>query len=193
MAVTWGGEVPCHPGPNYVYVEVPKAGATSIMAALTDPPAGEDVHRWAGYVDAASVADMYRWLRTRWLDLFSFTVVRDPIARFVSFYRSLDGPQAYWGDVDRYVLTRFEHTAYVANIHAVPQTRIIGTDLRRFNYVGWTEHMDKVEAILRTYVDPDLKIGHLNASWTDAPVIGPRARARLRDLYRTDYEAFRRR
>lgn len=195
--MAWEGQVPTHPVEvaGCVYVEVPKAGCTSVKWALSPlkggPPDDEDIHHWFGYTNARSVGELYEWLGTRWAHLFRFTVVRDPIERFRSFYFGLQPwEQGAYGDLDRYVLNEFERDErWRWDIHAIPQTLLVGSELERFDYVGRTENMAEVEAVLREQVDPSIALPHLNQSGSEGYEIGPRALKRLRSIYRRDLNA----
>lgn len=185
--MTWGGEVPCHPfyPAGLLYVEVPKCGATSIKWALAAPapPEGEEVHRWLGYIDAQDVAQMQEWLAGRWAHLFRFTVIRDPIARFVSYFTSQRR-----GDIERFVLDEFSLEIARRDIHSAPQTDIIGGDLARFDFVGHTEVMEHVSTILSEVTDTEIVIGHRNRTHRDRPDLSAAAIARLQEIYRADLE-----
>lgn len=194
---TWAGQIPCHPveSAGCVYVEVPKAGCTSVKWALSPfrggPPAeGEDIHRWFGYTHAGSVDQLYDWLDTRWADLFRFTVVRDPIARFCSFYYGLLQPheRGAYGDINRYVLEEFDRDDWRRDIHAIPQTLVIGTELERFDLVARTEDMAGLEAALVAAVSKEITLPHLNRSSAPRDLLTRDATARLRAIFWRDYE-----
>lgn len=181
--------VPCHAYETVgvVYVEVPKAGATSIKWALSPfkggpPEPTEDIHRWTGYIEAEDVSHLYRWLSTRWSSYFRFTVLRDPIARFVSFYRWLPRDQQI--DLERFILAG----GWRDNIHAIPQTAIVGTDLARFDYIGRTEDMAEVQAVLREHLDRPVVVPWLNAAKAKVPEVSELAEAMLREFYAEDYD-----
>lgn len=197
--MTWRGQVPCHPfeAARCVYVEVPKAGCTSVKTALSPfkggpPEDGEDIHGWTGYTHARSVRHLYDWLETRWSDLFRFTVVREPTERFVSFYYGLEPyERGCYGDVNRYVCSgEFERDLeWRSNIHVIPQTLLIGTELERFDFVGRTETMDvELWREFRDRLGLDVDVPHLNRSSADRDELSDETRERLRVIYWRDYE-----
>ena len=195
--MSWSGQIPCHPVEvaGLVYVEVPKAGCTSIKWALSrfkggPPAATEDIHGWFGYTHAQHRSQLNGWLETRWADLFRFTVLRDPIARFLSFYYGLQiHERGCYGDVSRYVESgAFEADPWANDIHAIPQTFLLGGDLSRYDFVGRTEDMGKVEVELRRVTGVHLEIPHANRSTTERRPLSLVAERRLREIYAKDYE-----
>lgn len=186
----WDGGIPCHPleAIQAVYVEIPKAGCTSVKIALSAFKGGSpdrDIHSWFGYTTAHGVDELYRWFETRWRGFFKFTVVRQPIARFESFYYSLPGATA--DEVSSFVLEDFSWSGWRTDIHAQPQTHLIGTELERFDFVGRTERMGEVEALLSKKFGR-LRIPHANRSRTPRGELSKPARAFLRRVYRQDFE-----
>jgi hypothetical protein len=192
----WNGQIPCHPVESIgvVFVEVPKAGCTSVKWVLSPfkggpPREGTDVHQWFGYTHADSVGQLHEWLDTRWRGFFRFTVVRDPIARFRSFYYGLQPwERGAYGDINRYVLEEFDRDPWRWDIHAVPQTMLIGEELWRFDFVGRTEDMEAVRRELSLVVGQEIEMPHLNRS-PAGPRPNERAMWRLREVYRADFEA----
>lgn len=190
----WAGDVPCHPVEvaGIVYVEVPKAGCTSVKAALAPFKGGitkqDDVHKWFGYTHARSTEEMRRWLGTRWLNLFRFTVVRHPIARFESFYWGLSyHERGAYGDINRFVLEEFPTSPWAWDIHAIPQSMLLG-GIGGFDFVGKTEDMEEVSGMLSDVTGTTVKIGHLNRSSKHRVKLEPEARDRLREIYIRDFE-----
>lgn len=193
----WDGTIPCHPidAAKIVYVEVPKAGCTSVKYALSPfkggpPDPDEDIHRWYSYTWARDVGELYRWFRTRWAGYFKFTVVRDPIARFESFYYDkVDPAERYATTIDRYVMGEFERDERRMDIHAIPQSMLLGPELGQFDLVGRLEDMSSVASVLSAHTGRAIVIPHLNASGS-RPSLERATRARLAMIYRADIEAF---
>jgi len=179
--VRWDGSIPCHEFGGVLYVEVPKAAATSIKAALGEVPEGEDPHRWLGYIDARDPAQLQAWLLGRWAKLFRFTVVRHPVARFESYFYGHVG-----GDINAFIQDGF----WDRDVHAVPQTAILGEDLAGFDFVGRVEAMDLVQRRLRRTgsVPSRLSLPHLNASVGKRQRLGAASRRVLEAVYRRDFE-----
>lgn len=183
----WDGRIPCHPidGAGVVFVEVPKAGCTSVKLALATlkggpPEPDEDIHHWYSYTWAADVDELYRWFDTRWRHYFRFTVVRDPIARFESYYYSLVGERGINSHVHSLRTTRLD-------IHAVPQAQLIGPEPERFDLVGRTEDMAAVQLALAIATGRIISIPHANRSEPARRPITAKARARLDKIYRADF------
>lgn len=182
--------IPCHPveAANLVYVEVPKAGCTSIKWALAafkgeQPVKSTDIHHWFGYTHARDVAELNEWLTGRWGNMRRFTVVRNPVDRFLSFYYGLQpAERGAWGDVNRYVIEQLGVDAWAEDIHVVPQTLLLGTNLSCYDHVGHTEDMAATAAWLGVAVPHHSRYEGVRQPLTAA------ALKRLRSVYRTDYE-----
>lgn len=192
MALRWNGPIPCHPvdAACCVYIEVPKAGATSVKWALSPfkggPPGNdaEDIHPWFGYTEARDIAQLYEWLDGRWENYFRFTVVRDPIRRFRSFYYGM-GPGE---DISRYVLEDFERDErWWGDIHVVPQTQLIGAELGHFDFVGHTEDMAEVQRKLQANVATKISVPHRNRGTAPGAQLSAEANRHLRRIYAEDY------
>lgn len=184
----WRGEIPCHPVRGLVYVEIPKTGCTSVKHALAEyagtPPEG-DVHRWMGYTEARDLEQLQDWLQGRWAQTFSFTVMRDPLARFQSYYY---GNHVYerFPDINDFVL--HELVEMMSDIHAVPQTALVG-DLTGFDYVGRTHNMAAVSRRLSKAARRRIWIERHNAGPPlQRQELSGASLRRLRDIYRADYE-----
>lgn len=182
----WDGAIPCHPidGAGIVYVEVPKAGCTSIKLALSGlkggpPEPDEDIHHWWSYTWATDLAELYRWFDTRWRTYFKFTVVREPVARFESFY---------YGKVGQYAINSYVHALRMTqlDVHAVPQASLLGPELDRFSFIGRTEQMDVVGTVLSAVAGQVITVPHANRSEPERRPLTPKARARLLEVYHAD-------
>src|SRR3990172_2820060 len=116
--------LPCHPlpGERAVWLEVPKAGCTSLKVALADfrkgdpPKNADEVHTWFGY----SHVETLKGFDQRWRGWYRFTVVRSPITRFLSFFYGLNDDERP-EDLNEFVLHGFEHNDWRYNIHAAAQ------------------------------------------------------------------------
>lgn len=192
----WDGTIPCHPfdAAQVVYVEVPKAACTSIKWALSPvlggpPDDGDDIHHWTGYTHARDFGELQRWLATRWRGYFKFTVVRDPITRFESFYYDkLSAAERYAMTIDEYVLAHFAADPRRLDIHAIPQTMLIG-DGSAFDFVGRVEAIAEVRQVLSDHLGWLVEIPHLNRSPVDREPLGVPAMLHLADVYHDDFVA----
>lgn len=195
----WDGRIPLHPvaGIDVVYAEVPKAGCTSVKLALAPfrggAPASDDnetLHRWFGYSYARHVGEMQDWFATCWGGFYRFTVVRNPIARFESFYyeKVSDAQRAVYGSIDRYVDKHFDADDWRWNAHTVPQTALIGTNLSVFDDVFRLERIHKLGIELTKRVGAKVTIPHANRSSVPRKAMSPGTEEQLRDIYRADFE-----
>ena len=145
-----------------VYVEVPKAGCTSIkwvLRSLRGDWGGEpdaSFHRWFGYrhVDSARLGQVLDEQFPGWK---KFTVIREPGARLVSLYHNIVRCSNEWKGAQCASLhdfvRNFERSGWRHDGHGRPQTEIVGEDLSIYDFVGRTEDMAAVFAYLRDLFD----------------------------------------
>ena len=192
----WDGQIPCHefPRERIVWVEVPKAASTSLKLALANGLHGTGfvddrlLHEHVGYTYAANVGELGDWLTWRWPagPWWRFTVVRDPVARFVSLYREKVDRDGL-GDIDAWVAAQAD-SHWWEDIHAVPQVRIVG-DPGWYDHVGHVERLDETAALLSERLGQPIILGRHNATGK-APPIAARTRDMLRRRYADDLSAF---
>lgn len=181
-----GLRIPVHIWGDCLYVEVPRSGCTSIITAFNPELVHYTdlaVHGAAIKTFAPDLPTLQFWLAKSWRSYWKFTVVREPIARFRSYYygyRERDGLPDDINDFAR------DLPAYVASNkwpqHFVPQTWLIGEDLSLFDYVGRLERMDLVEQRLGR------AIPHRFASKQDEQVLTEESITRLDTFYRRDFD-----
>lgn len=128
-----------------------------------------------------------------------FTLIRDPIKRFVSFYK--------WGvmrnkcnferhiDINAFV-DHFEDyldASPKVRFHLLPQFQFVGKDLAYYNRVFKVENLAELEAYLSARAGKEISIPRVNttALLNQAPALTPQSVARLKDIYRQDYELLR--
>ena len=186
----------CHPfdEQRFVYVEIPKAGCTSVKQALArlkskgpqPPQETSEFHDWFGYTHVANTKRLKRRLENRWRDYFTFTVVRNPIDRFESLYYEKINLQ---GDINAYIQDELsDDNRWLFNPHGTPQVNLIGEDLSSFDFVGRTENMEEVSARLSQTVGAE-PLRHLNRSRRTArPPLSQQSLRRLTEVYRRDFE-----
>lgn len=125
----------------------------------------------------------------------SFTVIRDPIGRFLSFYN--------WGVIDnRCGFDRpVEINAFVADFktylnfspkvsfHLSPQHLFIGRDLSFYNRIFRTENLIELGSYLSQRSGKEISVGKVNSSSTcvGAHDLTPESRKRLAEIYKEDY------
>lgn len=184
----WDRSVPVHPiRPSLVYVEVPKAGCTSVKMMLAPlkgggPEPWEDIHQWFGYTHADDHHHLREWLRGRWADWFRFTVVRDPITRFESYFHG----RQVGGNINDFALNRLRD---VDDIHAARQTDLLGYDLSCYDFVGRLEEPELIEATVSEVLGMELTLPWLNRSRRPkGSALTPKARRSVRAYYRADFE-----
>lgn len=187
----WDGRIPVHElSGDIVWVEIPKAGSTSVKIALANALRGgsftddTDLHDWFGYTYAANQDELHDWLTDRWRDRWKFCVLRDPAARFVSLYYEKIDPHRY-GSINAWIQGNAD-SWWWDDIHAVPQTQIVG-DLADYTYVGRIEDSLDVEAHLSARVGEHVKLGHHNATNGDREPLDPLTVRLLEARYAEDY------
>ena len=192
----WDGQIPTHPfeTARLVWVEVPKSGSTSVKMALANALLGtaftDDIglHDFVGWTHARTQAELAEWLAQRWDGWYRFTVVRHPIDRFESLYYEKIDP-AGRGSINAWVAAQAD-SYWWEDIHAVPQTRIIG-DPAAYDCVGRLERLDELATMLSERLAVPLQFGrHNSARRPDREPLTAETRALLARIYAADLEAF---
>ncbi len=205
--------VPTHeiPERRLLYVEIPKTGCASIKYALLRfRPACRDVlgtpafHTRFGYTHL-DYCRLRETLQTTYKGWRIFTVVRNPYARFLSYYmlNYMNGARHLRQQplqIDQYLdaLLAGERVAIVggkrvtmADTHIRPQHLIIGSDLSPYEFIGRTEDMAAVFAYLDTVVGEPVPRHHKNNSrhlhTGPYPVLTDEQKAKIYALYEEDF------
>lgn len=126
----------------------------------------------------------------------TFTVVRDPIDRFISFYK--------WGVIDNncgfkqpveinaFVTGFAEFMNYSPKVrfHLTPQYLFTGKDLSYYNRIFRIEDLAEVGHYLSERAQKTISFGKVNSTSQRASEIDltPASRARLAEIYREDYD-----
>ncbi len=198
-ASPWNGQIPTHVyhRAKIVYVEVPKAGCTSIKSMLAplrgDEYTGEDIHEWTGYVYARGLKTLYAYLDNRWPDFFKFTVVREPIDRFQSFFYGLNVGEkiAYNGstDINEFVMSKLEFNPWMSDIHAVPQHWLTGDRLGHYTHLGTLETIEKTVDAIIEWTGTEVHMPHLNKS-RRTDTLSMAARRKLSRMFEEDFKLY---
>lgn len=195
----WDGSIPCHiyGAAKLVFVEVPKAGNTSIKRALAHLNGWEydrdhpDIHKLTGYAYATE-GELRGHLEERWREWSTFAMVRHPYDRFRSFWQGAIGRNALAGvgllDVNVWVQARIDDPFW-QDFHAIPQSRII-VDPSLYDHIGRVDDMAATEAWLTEVAGHEVTIPHANRSGSEGIVLDDRTKAIIRELYRADFEMF---
>lgn len=163
------------------YFNIPKCGCTSVgnllfLAERPDEPRPKDIHR---HFRAAQHADTIDHLQ----DYYKFTVVRDPVKRFVSCFRNRI---LHHGDlkplVDTNIIHRvpginefalrlefFADQSLVMEHHVTPQSRFLNNDLSFLDRVYPIEEIAQVAKDVSKMVGRDLDMPH---EQTGGPSVG---------------------
>lgn len=196
----WDGNVPCHiyGAARIVFIEVPKAGNTSIKRALA-PLNGRaqdrdwhDIHKLTGYVYATE-GELREHLQLRWKDWSVFAMTRHPYDRFRSFWQGAIGRNAMDKvgllDPNLWVQARIDDPFWL-DFHAIPQSRLI-VEPSLYDHIGKVEDMDATGRWLSEVSGQKIRIPHANQSGSQhVPLLDDRTKAILRELYRADFEMF---
>ena len=126
----------------------------------------------------------------------SIAVVRDPVRRFVSFYKwaVTDNNCGFERDIEiNEFVTDFEthlKSSPKVRFHLAPQTMFIGKDLGFFDRVFQVENLRDLEAYLskRAGVPVRLPISNPSATAKASPTLSDASIRRIMDLYHEDYK-----
>jgi hypothetical protein len=190
--------IPCHviESHSFLYVEVPKAGCSSIKASLAPWKKGaawqgtstDDMHEWFGYTNVSGIPELLSRFETCWREYYKFTVVRHPITRFESlFYNKIRN--SYKDTINEYIHSRFMKDEWWGNAHCAPQTTLIGMDISRYDFVGRLEAIPLVERQLSSLFE-NISIPHLNSRPVNAGYtpLSDTSLARLKEAYKDDFD-----
>jgi len=186
------------------YLTVRKSGCTSIKQRLAELR-GENRRR-----DSQQIHENHAHLVMakdfdRQPEWFSFTIVREPINRFLSFYcnKVLDqnlndnptirnrGRYGYFPNmplddaIDTLCGCRFEPEP-----HGVPQATLIDQVGFELDYIGRLERLDESAGAIRNATGLELLDRHLNRFGGPKPLISASQFARLADFYAEDIRRF---
>jgi hypothetical protein len=184
-----------------VYYPAPKSASSTLRAVFFEI---ENGYRFTPFIINGAPVDLF-WLYGH-SDLFErvevppghevFTVVRDPIERFLSFYK--------WGVIDNHCgfdrpvevnefvagfATYLNRTPKI-RFHLSPQFLFIGKDLAYYNRIFRMEDLGELGRYLSDRAQAEITVGRVNTSSPRAagPELTPDSRARLAAIYREDYE-----
>lgn len=200
VASPWDGSIPVHiyGAARLVFVEVPKAGNTSIKRALAHLNGWEydheypDIHKLTGYV-YCNEGELREHLERRWRDWRVFTVVRHPYDRFRSFWQGAIGRNAMDRvgllDPNLWVQARIDD-GFWQDFHAIPQSRLVVVP-ESYSHIGRTDNMVQTRNWLTKVVGHPIDIPHANRSESEKlPPLNDTTKAILHELYRGDFEMF---
>ena len=180
-----------------VFVHVPKTGGTSVARALYGTDGGG--HR--------TIRDYRAELGDAFVDgAFSFAVVRDPVERLASAFRYLKAGggnrlDAAFGDrvlvrydtLDAFVRGWLGPETVREQVHFRPQAEFVtGADgALDLDLVARHERLAEDYEAVRRRTGRGGPLPHLNVGPPrSAPDLSAEARARVRDLYRVDFDLF---
>ena len=126
------------------------------------------------------------------------TVVRDPIQRFLSFYKwaviDNNGEFTQTIEINDFVAdfeTLLTHSGKV-RWHLLPQWVFTGKDLSFYHHIFRAERMDVLQSYLSERANRHIALPHVNSSsGPKENTLTPKSRAKLRDIYREDYALLR--
>lgn len=184
-----------HPFPDQkiLYIEVPKAGCSSVKYALRNFKEGgssetdrREVHSLFGYtiVHAKSLKQMIASSYPGWI---VFTVVRNPYDRFLSLYYD-DNKKNWETPFDEY-LNNFVKSKWIFDNHGIAQASLIGDDLSAFDFVGRTENMPELFTFLSKSFQQRIISTHKNKSSPSNKItLNSEQKEKIFKLYKKDFE-----
>lgn len=146
-------------------------------------------------------------------------VLRDPVERFVSFYRShvlqyyklwkekrrewapypkRMGLEEFVSKVERNWAQKpwkrresWDQEGYAYDKHCWPHTYYLGTDAGYFTHLFAIEQLDKLAELLSELTEQEIELPYNNVTANvEAPKITPALRKRVQKLYQDDYKIF---
>jgi len=179
------------PEKKIIYVEVPKAGCSSIKVALKknrgdwDGPIDSSFHVWFHYT-RVTVEDLENTLKTKYSDWKKFTVVRNPYDRFLSLYND-PRKKLFKKSID-IVLRDFKKYWY-RDAHGMSQADLIGRDTSIYDFVGHTESMEDVFDYLSEAFGEKIEFEHRNTARSKKHLsLNYEQKVKLQELYPEDFD-----
>ncbi|MBW2998102.1 glycosyltransferase [Candidatus Woesearchaeota archaeon] len=178
------------PKEKVLYIEVPKAGCTSIKYSLKEfkgdwtKKAFKKIHNWYGY-EHIKTKDLKKEFMSKYKDWTKFTVVRNPYQRFISLFK--DKNKVKEKDFKKYVKT-FKKNKRFEEHHGCPQTNIVGKDLSIFDFVGRTENMDEVFKFLSKTFNKKIQPIKLNKNSEPKVLMTKNLRKQIYELFKEDFK-----
>ena len=184
-----------------LYVEIPKAGCTSLKTELFFKPKyglpkpHENIHRRLGYKKILNLS--------RYKNYFKFTVTRDPYARFLALFNAklIINKVKYTGNPIQKILdsnniqnpndllTFINKKVFMLNAHICPQYFLLPKNLHTLDFIGQIENMDEVNKVLSANLGKKIVIPHLNKKGYKNTF--PIDKDLFNFMYRKDYEIFK--
>lgn len=154
---------------NYFFVRIPRTGSTSICKALNFYPNHKTAKVWR------------ELMGDRFDSLFKFTIVRNPIDRFISCYMKfgINTP------IDEFI----KKGMFKGDIRFLPQTDYIYIDGKlAVDYIGKYEELDKSWFEICSLLKINkTELEHLQTTTSPKPSLSPSLKSLLQKYYSDDF------
>lgn len=181
-----------------LFIHIPKAAGSSLSLSLYGYQVGHRKYR-----------DIYVANKKQVDKLYSFTVVRHPIDRFISAYKFLNSGGMNEGDINykMQVLVKYKDindfvekadaNTLMEKVHFHPQYTFI-CDANGFpmvDYIGRYEKLDEVASYISKVIDEKFEIPLINktkisADKVDEFELSEKSKLKLQTLYEKDFSMF---
>ena len=187
-----------------IFIHIPKTAGTSVYKSLDI----KDISYNNKFLGHKSIEDYKKQYQNYWENYLKFTIVRDPIDRFISAYKFARMDESFWHSIESDKLPKHDHyeicnsldinqyTLYLYNnpknhsLHTLPQIWFIQNINKKIevNYIAKYENLISDLKKINIFINEKLNVSYVD----DINVIklSNNSKKMLREMYRIDYNFF---